>query len=128
MSAKSLILCDPKSYHNPEFIFIWSRLNKSKSFSAEITSKSTPNSTQFIWLICAIGQNILKKALLTRPLSMVLRFNDTSWFNSKCLFSSLQFFQKTNENNSTWRPNFSVYFLEELRTLKCPFEINWPLE
>ena len=66
----------PKSYHNPEYLFIWSRLKASllkkkilinaKSWtrdsqrwncSAEIPSQSTPNGTQFIWPICAISQN-----------------------------------------------------------------------
>jgi hypothetical protein len=46
-------------------------------------------------------------------------------------FWCLQFFQKTNENNSTWgtivvRLNFFVWFLEELKTPKRHFEINWP--
>ena len=48
---------------------------------------------------------------------------------SKCLFVRLQFFQKSNENNSTWgtlvvKSNFFVRFLDEL---KRHFEINWPL-
>ena len=44
----------------------------------------------------------------------------------------LQFFQNTNENNSTWgtiviRSNFFVRFVEELKIPKRYFEINWPL-
>ena len=39
----------------------------------------------------------------------------------------LQFFQKTNENSSTWGWIFLFVFLEELRIPKSPFEINWPL-
>ena len=51
---------------------------------------------------------------------------------SKCLFCYLQLFQKTNEKI---RPNYNgtsywivfVGFLEELKTPKRNFEINWPL-
>ena len=51
---------------------------------------------------------------------------------SKLIFGVFKFFQKTNENKSTWgiivvKSNFFVRFLEELRILKSPFEINWPL-
>ena len=51
---------------------------------------------------------------------------------TKCLFDVFKFFQKTNENKSTWgilvvKLNFFVPFLEELRIPKSPFEINWPL-
>ena len=47
-------------------------------------------------------------------------------------FWCLQFFQKTNENNSTWgtivvRSNLFVHFLEEFKIPKRHFEINWPL-
>ena len=47
-------------------------------------------------------------------------------------FWCLQFFQKTNENNSTWgiivvMSNFFVSFLEELSIPKSHFEINWAL-
>ena len=48
-------------------------------------------------------------------------------------FWCLQFFQKTNENNSAWgiivlKSNFFVRFLGELKIPKIHFEINWPLE
>ena len=51
---------------------------------------------------------------------------------SKCLYGVFKFFKKTNKNKSTWGvivvklKNF-IRFLEELRTPKSPFEINWPL-
>ena len=49
----------------------------------------------------------------------------------KLLFCVFKFFQKTNKNKSTWgiivvKLNFFVRFLEELRIIKSPFEINWP--
>ena len=59
-----------------------------------------------------------------------------SWrsVNSEMSFWCLQFFQKTNENNSTWgtivylvMSNFFVRFLEELKTPKRHFEISWHL-
>ena len=45
----------------------------------------------------------------------------------------LQFFQKTNLETlifalAYWERNFLVTFLEELKTQKIPFGINWPLE
>ena len=45
---------------------------------------------------------------------------------SKCLFWYLQFFQKTNENNSTWgtivvKSNFIVRFLGEIEDIKKNF-------
>ena len=51
---------------------------------------------------------------------------------TKCLFDVFKFFQKTNENKSTWgilvvKLNFFVPFLEELRIPKSPFEIHWLL-
>ena len=48
---------------------------------------------------------------------------------SKWLFCVFKFFQKMKQNKSTWvvKLNFFVRFLEELRILKSPFEINWPL-
>ena len=51
---------------------------------------------------------------------------------SKCLFGVFKFFQKTNENKSTWgiivvKLDFFICFLEELRIPKSLFEINWPL-
>ena len=47
-------------------------------------------------------------------------------------FWCLQFYQKTNENNSTWgtievKSNFFARFLGELKIPKRHFEINWPL-
>ena len=50
----------------------------------------------------------------------------------KCLFGVFKFFQKTNENKSTWgiivvKSNFFVHFSEELRIPKSSFEINRPL-
>ena len=65
-------------------------------------------------------------------------FNASSWCHpkgqliSKCLFGVFKFFQKTNENKSTWdiivvKSDFFVRFLEELRITKSPCKINWPL-
>ena len=47
-------------------------------------------------------------------------------------FWCFEFFQKTNENNSTGgiivvKSNFFVHFLEELKTPKIHFEIDRPL-
>ena len=47
-------------------------------------------------------------------------------------FWCLQFYQKTNENNSTWgtivvKLISFVRFLGELKITKRHFEINWPL-
>ena len=52
--------------------------------------------------------------------------------NFEISFWCLQFFQKMDENNSTWgiivvRSNCFVCCLEELRIPRSPFEINWPL-
>ena len=51
---------------------------------------------------------------------------------SKCLFGVFKFFQKANENKSTWgiivvKSNFFVCFLKGLKIPKSSFEINWPL-
>ena len=51
---------------------------------------------------------------------------------SKCLFGICTFFQKTNENNSTWGTKvvnsiFFRLFLGELKIPKRHFEINLPL-
>ena len=42
--------------------------------------------------------------------------------NSKCLFFFFNFYQRTNENKSTF-----VRFVGELRISKSRFEIKWPL-
>ena len=45
-------------------------------------------------------------------------------------FWCLQFFQKTNKNNSTWgtvKLIFFIHFLGELKIPKRHFKINWPL-
>ena len=47
-------------------------------------------------------------------------------------FWCFEFFQKTNENNSTWgiivvNSNLFARFLEELKTPKRHFETDWPL-
>ena len=50
---------------------------------------------------------------------------------SKCLFGAFNFFQKTNENRSTWgiiviKSNSFIRFLEETSALKNHFEFVWP--
>ena len=47
-------------------------------------------------------------------------------------FWCFEFFLKTNENNSTWgiiavKAFFFFFFLEEFKTPKRHFEVNWPL-
>ena len=51
---------------------------------------------------------------------------------SKSIFGVFKFFQKMNENKSTWgiivvKSTSFAWFLEEVRIPKSPFEINWPL-
>ena len=51
---------------------------------------------------------------------------------SKCFFGVFNFFQKTNENKSTWgiivvNLNLFVRFLEETLTWKNHFDFVWPL-
>ena len=52
---------------------------------------------------------------------------------SKCLFGVFNFFQKTNENKSTWgtiivKSNSFVHFLEETLAWKNHFNLVWPLD
>ena len=52
---------------------------------------------------------------------------------SKCLFCVFNFFQKTNENKSTWgvivvKLNSFLRFLEEFTAWQFAFEFYWPLE
>ena len=49
---------------------------------------------------------------------------------SKCLFGVFRFFQKTNENKSTWFfwGNISLKNHFDFVWPKIHFEINWPLE
>ena len=51
---------------------------------------------------------------------------------SKCMFGVFNFFQKMNENKSTWRiivakSNLFVRFLEETTDWKNHFDFVWPL-
>ena len=79
----------------------------------------------------AIAHSVFGKPRLENLIVIILGF-PKGHFDSKCLFSILKIFQKTNENKSTWgiivvKLKFFVRFLEELRIPKSPFEINWPL-
>ena len=72
------------------------------------------------------------KRLETR---VIIKISTYPWWsvNFEMSFWCLQFFQKTNKNNSTWgtivvRSIFFVHFLEEFRIPTTPFEINWPLK
>ena len=52
---------------------------------------------------------------------------------SKCLIGAFNFFQKTNENKSTWgiivvKSNSFVRFLEEFTAWQFAFEFYWPLD
>ena len=51
---------------------------------------------------------------------------------SKCLFGVFNFFQKTDENKSTWgilvvKSNSFVHFLEDFMAWQFAFEFYWPL-
>ena len=65
----------------------------SKQFAKSV-SDSEPNTTQFIWPICPIGQNIwdiLKKAFITSPLSMSRAINKAFSANTNCNLTGFSF-------------------------------------
>jgi hypothetical protein len=76
------------------------------------------------------NQNFFKKTRKSEPKE---RSYPKGQLISKCLFWYLQFFQKTNKKIRLYYDGTSsriifVRFLEELKTKKRHFEINWPLK
>ena len=121
------------SYFIPGLSLIWGSMDHLLRNHCKLTTsqKSLPgqvfNQFDFLNLLC---YNLWIKA------SVIWQFFSPLCFKgqliSKCIFGAFKFFQKTNENKSTWgiivvKSNFFVRFLEELKTTKRHFEINWPL-
>ena len=76
------------------------------------------------------NQNFFKKTRKSEPKE---RSYPKGQLISKCIFWYLQFFQKTNKKirrnyGGTSSRIIFVRFLEELKTKKRHFEINWPLK
>ena len=70
---------------------------------------------------------------MTKVVSKTYILHNKGQLVSKCLFGVFNFFQKTNENKSTWgfiavKLNSFIRFLEETSAWKNHFEFVWPLE
>ena len=88
-----------------------------------------------LYNICILGWTIKKHKKYLRLLidTKFIYIIAKGQLISKCLFGGFNFFQKTNENKSTWgiivvKSNSSVHFLEESSAWKNHFDFVWPLK